>query len=56
MKVFFDTNVLIDVLAERDPFYRDSAILWTMAEQGRITGFVSVLSFTNITWCVGSAT
>ena len=31
MKVFFDTNILIDVLAIRQPFYQDSAALWTLA-------------------------
>ena len=30
------TNVLIDVLAKREPFYADSARIWTLAEQGRI--------------------
>jgi len=52
MKVFADTNVLIDVLARREPFYADSARVWTLAEQGRITGFISVISFNNIYYVV----
>jgi predicted nucleic acid-binding protein len=48
MDVFLDMNVLIDVLAKREPFYVDSARIWTLAEQGRIKGFVSVISFNNI--------
>jgi len=48
MKVFVDTNVLMDVLAKREPFYRDSAHVWTLAEQGRVVGLVSVISFNNI--------
>ena len=47
-----DTNVLIDVLAQREPFYADSARLWTLAEQGRIKGFTSVISFNNIYYVV----
>jgi predicted nucleic acid-binding protein len=47
MRVFLDTNVLIDVLAERVPFYADSAGVWTLAEQGLVVGLVSALSFTN---------
>jgi predicted nucleic acid-binding protein len=51
-KVFVDTNVLIDVLARREPFYAESAQVWTLAEQGRVTGFVSVISFNNIYYVV----
>jgi predicted nucleic acid-binding protein len=46
--VFFDTNVLLDVLACRQDHYRDSSQIWTLAEQGRIDGQVSVISFNNI--------
>jgi predicted nucleic acid-binding protein len=51
-KMFVDTNVLIDVLARREPFYADSAQVWTLAEQGRVTGFISVISFNNIYYVV----
>ena len=51
MDVFIDTNVLIDVLAQREPFYADSARIWTLAEQGRIRSFISVISFNNI-YCI----
>ena len=33
MKVFIDTNVLLDVLAERKAFYADAMRLWTLAER-----------------------
>jgi len=52
MKVFVDTNVLIDVLARREPFYADSARVWTLAEQGQVAGFISVISFNNIYYVV----
>lgn len=52
MRVFVDTNVLIDVIAKRQPFYADSAKIWTLAEQGRITGVVSAISFNNIYYIV----
>jgi len=31
MDVFIDTNVHIDVLAKRDPFYTSSAQIWSLA-------------------------
>lgn len=52
MRVLVDTNVLIDVIARRKPFYEDSATLWTLAEQGSITGLISAISFTNIYYVV----
>ncbi|MEX2186705.1 MAG: PIN domain-containing protein [Pirellulales bacterium] len=52
MKVFIDTNVLLDVIADRKPFYGDSAAVWTLAEERRIEGCVSAISFTNIFYVV----
>jgi predicted nucleic acid-binding protein len=48
MKVLLDTNILLDVLAQREPFYADSARVWTLAETGKIAGFVSTLSLPNL--------
>ena len=45
MRVFVDTNVLLDVFARREPFYEDSSRIWTLAETGQITGFASTPSF-----------
>lgn len=47
-KVFIDTNILLDVLAKRAPFYAASAKVWTLAENGKVTGMISTLSFNNI--------
>lgn len=52
MDVFIDTNVLIDVLAKRNPFYRSSAQVWSLAENGSIHGLVSAISFNNIYYVV----
>lgn len=48
MKIFADTNILLDVLARREPFYGDSAEVWTLAETGRVTGLASTLSLPNL--------
>ena len=48
MKVFVDTNVLLDVLGRREPFYADSAKVWTLAETGQVEGFASTLSLPNL--------
>lgn len=43
-QVFFDINILLDVLIKREPFYDKAAVLWTMAEKRQIQGFVSAMS------------
>jgi predicted nucleic acid-binding protein len=55
MNVFFDTNVLMDVLLERHPFVAQSRSVWFLAERGKIRGLVSVLSFPNIYYVVRKA-
>lgn len=52
MRVFYDTNVLLDVILARTPFYNDSARTWTLAEMGRIEGFASAVSFTKVFYIV----
>ena len=48
MNLFIDTNVLLDVLDNRKPFYDGSAAIWTLAEKARINGYISAISFNNI--------
>ena len=38
MKIFVDTNLLLDVLTRRQPFYEDAAVLWSLVEQGIVSG------------------
>ena len=45
MKVFLDTNVIIDVLAAREPFFRDSQRVVDYCERHSESGFLSSLTF-----------
>lgn len=45
--IFWDTNVLVDLLAERDPYYLDAALIASQADQGKIAIYASTLSFAN---------
>lgn len=47
MKIFIDTNVLLDVLAERMPFYEASAEIVNLFEMEQAEGFISAMSFNN---------
>ena len=55
MKLFIDTNLLLDVLAEREPFYASAARVWSLCETGVCKGFVSATSFNNVFYIVRRA-
>lgn len=48
MRVLLDTNVIIDVLAKREPFYRDALMVLKYSEMGRITGIITASCVTDI--------
>lgn len=48
MKVLFDTNVILDVLLDREPFADDAAYLLSKVERSEITGFVGATTITTI--------
>lgn len=45
MKLFLDTNVMLDLLGERDPFYISAAKIATLADMREVTVIVSALSY-----------
>lgn len=46
-KVFVDTNVLIDILIRRDPFYIYSANVLNLGVLGEVSLYATALSFVN---------
>lgn len=44
-KVFIDTNVLVDLLLERDPWADDAAVIFSMADRKEIELLCCSLSF-----------
>lgn len=46
-KVFVDTNIIIDLLAKREPFCKDAQDLFTMSDKKEILLCISSLSFAN---------
>lgn len=46
-KIHVDTDVLLDVLMERDPFKWDSAAVFSLADEGRIRISLSALTLMN---------
>jgi predicted nucleic acid-binding protein len=52
MKVFIDTNVMLDFLGEREKFYLDAAKIATLADQKKITLVVSALSYATVSYFI----
>jgi predicted nucleic acid-binding protein len=42
MRVLFDTNIILDLFLDREPYANDAAALWQANADGVIEGFVSV--------------
>src|SRR3972149_3367628 len=47
-RLFLDTNVLLDLLGEREPFYDSIAKIATLADKGRVKLIVSTLSYSTV--------
>ncbi len=48
MRVLVDTNILLDVLFQRDPYAQSSEAVWRACEDGRYEGYVTPLTPVNI--------
>lgn len=52
MKLLFDTNVVLDVLLARQPWYDDAAALWQAMDDGLVDVVISASSVTDIHYIV----
>ena len=50
MKLFLDTNIVIDVIANREPFVKDSRIILNLCETGKADGIISALTLCTISY------
>lgn len=49
-KIFVDTNIVIDLLSRREPFFEDAALLFSLADRKQITLTVSSLTIANTSY------
>ena len=47
MKAFIETNLVLDVLAQRRPFYETSARIWELVEKRDLTGYLFATTITD---------
>ncbi|MEH1999566.1 type II toxin-antitoxin system VapC family toxin [Nostoc sp.] len=48
MKVLIDTNIVLDFLLEREPFFQDAELLFQEIDSGRVVGYVTATTLTDI--------
>lgn len=47
-KVFIDTDIFLDLLSERHPFYKNAAEIFSLIDTGQIIGYTSPIVFANL--------
>jgi predicted nucleic acid-binding protein len=53
MRVLFDTNIVLDLLLDREPFSQDAQTLVSKVEKGEITGLLCATTITTIHYLIG---
>ena len=55
MKILFDTNVILDVMLMREPFFKASVSLLVEVEKKKVNGFICSTTVTTIYYLVSKA-
>jgi predicted nucleic acid-binding protein len=48
VRVLVDTNILLDFLLQREPFFQDAELLFQSIEAGQVIGYVTATTLTDI--------
>lgn len=54
-KIFIDSDIILDVLSQREPHYLSAAPLFALVETGEIRAFTSPLVFSNLSYILRRA-
>ena len=52
MKLYFDTNIIIDILKHREPFFENSNKIFMLAAEEKIDGIVGTSAVTDIYYLI----
>ena len=55
MKILLDTNIVLDLLLEREPFCNEAKDIFTIIEADKITGFLCATSITTIYYLISKS-
>lgn len=51
-RILVDTNIVLDVLAKREPHYTASAAIWAMVEHGKLEGVLAAHTVTTLHYLI----
>jgi predicted nucleic acid-binding protein len=54
-RVFVESDIILDVLAQRDEFYTPAAKLFSLLDKGDVAGFTSPIVFANLHYILRKA-
>ncbi|MEG5033033.1 PIN domain-containing protein [Microcoleus sp. AT3-D2] len=52
MKILIDTNIIVDVALEREPFFSESDRILTFVEEAQIQGYISASTFSDLYYII----
>jgi predicted nucleic acid-binding protein len=52
MKILLDTDVILDLVLDRDPFAEDASALWLAHEEQRIAAYIAAITPINVFYIV----
>ena len=55
MKILIDTNVVLDIILEREPFVEQAIELFELIEQREVEGYIAATTITNVFYIVRKA-
>lgn len=48
MRILLDTNIVLDVLLNREPWVAEATALWQAIDDGRVVGYITASTITDI--------
>lgn len=52
MRILIDTNIVLDLILEREPFVETAIALFEKIEQGKLEGYLAATTITNIFYII----
>jgi predicted nucleic acid-binding protein len=55
MKILLDTNIVLDLLLQREPFCKDAKTIFELIESNKISGYLCATSITTIYYLISKS-
>ena len=55
VKILLDTNIILDIALERQPFFGESEQVLSLVEQGEVEGYISASTFSDLYYIIRKA-